>query len=86
MGNRSTKPFDLLNNEQLKNQTEQPTNDKEKEEKEIKAKKKYYGKIFVIFIFFVILFQYYNYVYIVMLNKLKGKIVLLDILINNIII
>jgi hypothetical protein len=71
MGTRSSRVSDLLNNERVKGAADHSTN--ENDEKEAKIKKKYYGKLFVIFIFLVILFQYYTYVYLVMWNKLQRK-------------
>jgi len=44
-----------------------------KEEKEMKAKRKYYGKIFVSLIFILILYEYYIYVYQIMFQKLSSK-------------
>jgi hypothetical protein len=44
------------------------------EEKEMKAKRKYYGKIFVLLIFLLISFEYYTYVYQVMWNKINSKL------------
>lgn len=71
MGTKSSRASDLLNNEHVKEPADHSTN--EKEDKETKVKKKYYGKLFVVFIFFVILFQYYTYVYLVMWNKIQRK-------------
>lgn len=68
MGIKSSRPSDLLSNE-----NNNPAENNH-EDKEGKAKKKYYGKVFVIFIFFVICFQYYTYVYHVMWKKIQGKI------------
>ncbi len=44
-----------------------------KDEKEMKAKRKYYGKIFVFLIFTLITFEYYTYVYQVMWTKINSK-------------
>ena len=49
-------------------------NNQKDEEKEMKAKRKYYGKIFVALIFFVILYEYYIYVYQIMWEKLTSNI------------
>lgn len=72
MGTKSSRPSDLLNNEH-NNPADNNLQEKKDEDKETKAKKKYYGKVFVIFIFFVICFQYYTYVYLVMWNKIHGN-------------
>ena len=42
------------------------------EEKEMKAKRKYYGKVFVALIFFVIIYVYYIYVYQIMWSKISS--------------
>ena len=51
------------------NKQEQQTAD----EKEMKAKRRYYGKIFVTCIFVLIVYEYYVYVYEIMLKKINGK-------------
>ena len=43
------------------------------DEKEMKAKRKYYGKIFVALIFFLIIYEYYIYVYQIMFRRLNSK-------------
>ncbi len=47
---------------------EAPINDKEN-----KAKRRYYGKVFVCLIFSLICYEYYAYVYLIMWNKLNSK-------------
>jgi hypothetical protein len=44
------------------------------DEKEMKAKRKYYGKIFVSMIFILIAYEYYIYVYQIMWGKLASII------------
>jgi hypothetical protein len=46
------------------------TDDKEKD---MKAKRKYYGKLFVTLIFILIVLEYYVYVYQIMWNKVTCK-------------
>jgi hypothetical protein len=58
------------------NQQQQLNKDKDRhttEEKDMKAKRKIYGKIFVSLIFFLILYEYYVYVYQIMWPRLKGR-------------
>ena len=52
---------------------------KPQEDKENKTKRRYYGKMFVILIFLLILYEYYVYVYQIMWKKLNGNIYLLII-------
>lgn len=58
---------------QARGQNEALSNQNIQDEKEMKAKRKYYGKIFVSLIFFLIIFEYYVYVYEIMWNKLASK-------------
>ena len=44
-----------------------------REDKENKAKRRYYGKIFVFLIFSLISYEYYSYVYLIMWHRLKSK-------------
>ena len=44
-----------------------------KEEKDNKAKRKYYGKIFVFLIFSLITFEYYTYVYQIMWKRMNSR-------------
>jgi len=74
MGAKSTRPSDLLNNEDLKDTADQNTN-----EKEIKPKKKYYGKLYVFLILIVIILQYYNYVFLVMWKRIQRRLMIIFI-------
>jgi hypothetical protein len=53
-------------------QSEALANQNLQDEKEMKAKRKYYGKIFVSMIFFLIVYEYYIYVYQIMWAKLAS--------------
>lgn len=56
------------------NQTKPLTKEKDSQnEKEMKAKKKYYGKLFVVLIFSLILFEYYIYMYQIIWKRLTSK-------------
>lgn len=55
------------------NKPQETQQNQKDDEKELKAKRKYYGKIFVALIFFVILYEYYIYVYQIMWSKLTSK-------------
>ena len=59
---------------QARGQSEALANQNIQDEKEMKAKRKYFGKIFVSMIFFLIIYEYYVYVYLIMWNKLASKI------------
>lgn len=58
-------------------QVEKPKSTKENttsDEKEMKAKRKYYGKVFVTLIFLLILYEYFVYVYEIMWHRINCKI------------
>jgi hypothetical protein len=61
------------NEPQSRTHQETQQNQANNEEKEMKAKRKYYGKVFVALIFFVIIYVYYIYVYQIMWTKMTSK-------------
>jgi hypothetical protein len=60
------------------NQKKHLTKEKDTQnEKGIKSKKKYFGKLFVVLIFSVIFFEYYIYMYQIMWKRLTSNITII---------
>ncbi len=58
---------------QARAQQEALASQNNQDEKDMKAKRNYYGKIFVSMIFCLIVYEYYIYVYQIMWEKLASK-------------